>query len=142
LRVSREAGSIILALVCSVAIAAIPVFLILAGSDGTEPRGLCEFVTGSNGLLALNPNSGGTVQYSCDLNWTQFASYVLPLSILLYLSRVAHCATDYSAAGISSTLNSSKGCAAFGDTLFRHGAKRQNDGGKGGERYQKPKTHP
>jgi hypothetical protein len=65
------------------AIAAIPVFLILAGSDGTEPRGLCEFVTGSNGLLALNPNSGGTVQYSCDLNWTQFASYILPPAILL-----------------------------------------------------------
>jgi hypothetical protein len=58
------------------------------------------------------------------------------------LSRLAHCATDYSAAGISSTLNGSKGFAAFGDTLFRHGAKRQNDGGKGGEWYQKPKTHP
>lgn len=71
------------AIACSLVLAAFPVVLILVQSDGTEPRGLCEFVAGSQGLLPLNPNAGGTHPYSCDLNWLRSAFYVVPLAMLL-----------------------------------------------------------
>ena len=62
--------------------------LIIAGSDGTEPRGLCEFVGGDKGFLPLNPNKGGTYTYSCDLNISLTTFYILVLgaglSVFIY----------------------------------------------------------
>lgn len=55
---------------------AIMLGLIIIGSDGTEPRGICEFVGGDGGLLPLNPNKGGTYSYSCDLNISLAAFYI------------------------------------------------------------------
>lgn len=64
--------------------------LMLVGSDGTEPRGVCEFVSGDAGLLPLDPNEGGTQSYSCDLNLSLAAFYILipgmALSVLFYFS--------------------------------------------------------
>lgn len=50
--------------------------LVLAGSDGAEPRGVCMFVAGDGGLLPLDPNTGGTYAYSCNLNVPLAALYV------------------------------------------------------------------
>ncbi len=83
MKTRRAVYILVFALACSLALAAFPVALILAQSDGTEPRGLCEFVAGSQGLLPLNPNAGGTHPYSCDLNWLRSAFYVVPLAMLL-----------------------------------------------------------
>ena len=62
--------------------------LVLMGSDGTEPRGICKFVGGDAGVLPLNPNKGGTYSYSCDLNMALAALYILvpgmALSVLVY----------------------------------------------------------
>lgn len=57
--------------------------LIFAGSDGTEPRGICEFVDGAGGFLPLNPNEGGTRSYSCSVNMTLAAFYIGTLGVLL-----------------------------------------------------------
>lgn len=63
---------------------------ILVGSDGTEPRGICEFVGGDAGLLPLDPNKGGTYSYSCNLNIPLAAFYIFVigagLSVLFYFS--------------------------------------------------------
>lgn len=49
---------------------------ILIPTDGTEPRGVCVFVDGDEGLLPLNPNTDDTYVYSCDLNWELGVFYV------------------------------------------------------------------
>lgn len=56
--------------------------LILAGSDGTEPRGICRFVDGDSGFLPLNPNEGGTRSYSCNVNMTPATFYIGTLGVL------------------------------------------------------------
>lgn len=56
--------------------------LILAGSDGTEPRGICKFVAGDDGFLPLNPNEGGTHSYSCNVNITLATFYIGMLGVL------------------------------------------------------------
>ena len=67
---------------------AIVLGLILVGSDGTEPRGICEFVGGDTGLLPLDPNKGGTYSYSCNINISLTAFYILVLgaglSVFIY----------------------------------------------------------
>lgn len=60
---------------------AIMLGLIIVGSDGTEPRGICEFVGGDGGFLPLNPNKGGTYSYSCDLNMPLAAFYILAIGV-------------------------------------------------------------
>lgn len=64
--------------------------LMLTGSDGTEPRGVCTFVRGDAGHLSFDPNEGGTYSYSCDLNMTLAAFYILVpgsgLAVLFYLA--------------------------------------------------------
>ena len=77
-----------LPLVLGMISSAVMLGLIIAGSDGTEPRGICEFVGGDSGLLPLNPNKGGTYSYSCDLNISLTAFYILGpgagLSVFIY----------------------------------------------------------
>ena len=77
-----------LPLVLGLLSSAIMLGLILAGSDGTEPRGLCEFVGGDKGFFPLNPNKGGTYTYSCDLNISLTTFYILVLgaglSVFIY----------------------------------------------------------
>ena len=55
-------------------------------SDGTEPRDVCIVVEGTQGLLPINPNEGGTIVYSCDIKWDLALFYIaifgFPLSIL------------------------------------------------------------
>lgn len=80
----RSIGVFLCAAASAVVVAAVPVILILAGSDGTEPRGLCTFVEGSNGLLPFNPNAGGTHPYSCDVNWHPLAVFVLPAATVAF----------------------------------------------------------
>lgn len=62
---------------------------ILIPSDGTQPRNACNFVLGHGGLLPFNPNSGGTVVYSCNPNWkyvTFFIAYIgVPISIMVWI---------------------------------------------------------
>ena len=60
---------------------------ILVGSNGLEPNGVCDFVEGSDGLLPLNPNLGGTIIYSCDPNWGPlvFRVFILGLVISMFL---------------------------------------------------------
>lgn len=62
--------------------------LMLVQSDGTEPRGVCAFVSGDAGLLPLDPNEGGTYSYSCEPNAPLAVFYVLVpgtgLSVLFY----------------------------------------------------------
>ena len=73
----------LLAVSVSALMALVPLVLILVGSNGTEPRGICRFVEGSAGLLPLDPNAGGTHSYSCNLNWPQVAVFTVPIAILL-----------------------------------------------------------
>lgn len=57
------------------------VFLsIFIPSNGTEPRDACTYVVGTNGLIPLNPNEGGTVSYSCDPNFGIIVFYILWVS--------------------------------------------------------------
>ncbi len=82
----RASLSLLLGLIAGVLVLG----LMLVGSDGTEPRGICEFVGGDAGLLPLDPNEGGTHSYSCDLNLSLAAFYILipgmALSVLFYFS--------------------------------------------------------
>lgn len=48
----------------------------LLPSGGTEPRGVCDFVQGTGGLLPLNPNEGGTIVYSCNPNFGLLFWYI------------------------------------------------------------------
>ena len=57
--------------------------LILVGSDGTEPRAICEFVNGGNGFLPLNPNKGGIYSYSCNLNISLATFYILSFGAIV-----------------------------------------------------------
>lgn len=63
-------------------------FSILIDTDGTFPRDVCEFLPGADGLLPLNPNSGGSVDYSCNPNIAVSAFYIgLPA---IFLALVFH----------------------------------------------------
>lgn len=88
-RISFLALRLGLPLVLGLVASAILLGLMLAGSDGTEPRGVCEFVSGDAGLLPLNPNEGGTYSYSCDPNLSLAVFYILvagmALSVLFWI---------------------------------------------------------
>lgn len=68
-------------LVLGLVSSAIMLGLIIVGSDGTEPRGICEFVGGDGGFLPLNPNKGGSYSYSCDLNISLAAFYISVIGV-------------------------------------------------------------
>lgn len=82
-RISVLAVRLSLSLALGIVFSAVLLGFMLVGSDGTEPRGICVFVNGDNGLLPLNPNNGGTHYYSCDLNISLTAFYVLVTGIML-----------------------------------------------------------
>lgn len=56
---------------------------ILIRTDGHEPRGICAAVEGSGGTLPLQMNPGGTIGYTCDLNW-DLAAFYAGLPALLF----------------------------------------------------------
>jgi len=67
---------------------------ILIQSDGLEPSGICQIVSGTEGLLPLNPNEGGTQIYSCNPDFLSgflyacFAGIIFtPLIMLLALAK-------------------------------------------------------
>jgi hypothetical protein len=49
---------------------------ILIPSDGTEPREVCILVKGTQGILPINQNNGGSIVYSCDINWELALLYI------------------------------------------------------------------
>lgn len=55
----------------------------LLPSGGTEPRGICDFVEGTQGLLPLNPNEGGSVVYSCDPNFVLLLWYIFMPAVIV-----------------------------------------------------------
>lgn len=63
--------------------------LVLAGSDGTEPRGICDFVAGTGGLLPVDPNTGGSQGYSCNPNMGLAAFYSLGFGAMLSVALAA-----------------------------------------------------
>lgn len=62
---------------------------IIIPSDWTEPRDICIFVEGTGGLLPVNPNEGGSIVYSCDVNWRLASFYIavfgLPLGLVCFV---------------------------------------------------------
>ncbi|WP_419797344.1 MAG: hypothetical protein ACNI26_13595 [Terasakiella sp.] len=67
---------------------------ILIQSDGLEPSGVCEIVSGTEGLLPLNPNEGGIHIYSCNPDFLSAFLYAClagiiftPLLILLSVGK-------------------------------------------------------
>jgi hypothetical protein len=63
---------IILSMTCGI----IVLSAILVPSEGTEPRDICILVEGTQGLLPINPNEGGSIVYSCDINWDLALFYI------------------------------------------------------------------
>ena len=85
----RIAIEFAVSLAIGVAIGFTPLARDMSRSEGLYPRGICNFVVGTGGLLSLNPNEGGATVYSCNPNWGSVAFYVfapgIPAAILLFV---------------------------------------------------------
>lgn len=57
--------------------------LIVTGSEGTEPRGVCTFVAGDSGLLPLDPNDGGAHEYSCSVDLGLAVFYIFSMGMVI-----------------------------------------------------------
>ncbi len=72
---------------CSLFLGVVILATILLPTGGTEPRGICDFVEGTGGLLPLNPDDGGDYSYSCNPDWSLTLFYIFgfgaPVSVIL-----------------------------------------------------------
>lgn len=51
-------------------------------SNGNEPRDICIEVEGTHGFLPINPNEGGNIVYSCDIQWDLALFYIAVFGLL------------------------------------------------------------
>ncbi|CCQ74811.1 protein of unknown function [Magnetospira sp. QH-2] len=78
----RWLHNLVASLVTGFGLSVLMLLSILMSSDGTEPRGICEFVKGDAGISAFNPNEGGKNDYSCIPNFLLITFYIMPFGVV------------------------------------------------------------
>lgn len=82
-------GRIAVSLSAGIAVPVLLIGILLLRSQGNEPQGMCTRVQGRDGTLPIDMSRGGSVPYTCDLNWDYVALNLglpaLGFAILAYL---------------------------------------------------------
>ncbi len=86
--ICRHIKNFVTAIFLAFCLTACGILIVVIHSDGLLPKGICQFVHDDSGLLRLNPNRMGTVQYSCNPDFwfgAKIAVLVsMPLSVFIF----------------------------------------------------------